>query len=161
MRVPASVQVAMAGTGLLIALGASGCSKGVEQPTAAETALAADIPADTSASDKAASLSVERERDSLSRTDLRTPEPREERGSSSPQNAWMFRGSGDESQPISNATPVSTQGTQASILPPQPTQPPTVVQPPKPQPPKPVVATQPPQPQRPPGWQIRAACGRG
>lgn len=154
MRVPASVQVAMVGTGLLIALGATGCSKGVEQPTAAETALAADVPADTSVSDKPASVPLERDRDSLSRTDLRTPE-RDDRSSVAPQNAWMFRGTGGESQPISNATPVTTQGTQASILPPQP----TVVQPPKPPPPKPVVATQP--PQRPPGWSIRAACGRG
>lgn len=164
MRVPASVQVALVSTGIVIALGATGCSKKVEQVTAAETAVAtdvSDVPADSTDSNgwRDGRSSQPTERDALSKTDLRAPDlrgdlrdgPLESR--SAPNNAWMFRGGEREESVAVNVTPVSTQG---SIVPP-PQQ--TFVPPVKPPPVQTVVA--PPQPPRPPGWQIRAACGRG
>lgn len=144
-------------TGIMIALGATGCSKKVEQVTAADTALASDVPADsTSSKDWRDERSSKTE---VSKTDLRAPDLRSDlrddplESRPAPNNAWMFRG-GERDQSVAvNATPVSTQG--SIVPPPQP----TFVPPVKP-PPVQTVAV-PPQPPRPPGWQVRAACGRG
>jgi hypothetical protein len=163
MRVPASVQVALVSTGIVIAMGATGCSKNVEQVTAAETSLASDVPADSTAKEwRDERPSKPTDRDSLSKTDLRSPDLRSDlrdgplESRPAPNNAWMFRGGEREESVATNVTPVSTIASpgQAGIVPPP--QQPTITPPVKPPPVQTVVA-----PPRPPGWQIRAACGRG
>ncbi|MFO0618087.1 MAG: hypothetical protein U0414_36180 [Polyangiaceae bacterium] len=138
-------------TGFAVVMGASGCSKNVDAAAAAETVAAVDVPAsyDTPAEKNASRADREEPKRTERHADIASEQVESRLA---PTDAWMFRGSVDES-----AAPVSTQG---SITPqPQPQPKPTIQpQPPKPPSTAPVVVNQ---PQRPPGWQIRAACGRG
>jgi hypothetical protein len=146
MRVPASVQLMVVSAGFAVAVGATGCSKGVEEAKPAETVAAVDAPP-----------AEKSEKNSLREPDIRPTVDAPEVSRGTPANAWMFRSDHTESATLAPAS------TQASITPqPIQTSPPPILTQTAPPVVPPVQTVR--QNPRPPGWQnnsIRAACGRG
>lgn len=153
MKVSKAVRVGLSGTSLaLAALASVGCGK---EEVATKEQLKARAHYVEQAVDQAAAVQereARRDHEDARRDAIATGD-QETDGQASP---WFLRPGGSERNPGADrpVSPVSTEtNNQSSETPPAI----VIHEPPKPV--KPVAV--PPQPKRPPGWQIRAACGRG